>query len=393
MKIALIGYEANIKNRVGSNQYAFELMKALYGLDQKNQYTIYLPTPPLSDLPPARSNWQYKIVGPKKLWNLFGLPLALWQQKPKPDVIFNPGHYCPLFFPAPLVVSIMDLGYLHYPEHFIKKIYWKLKFWTALSIRRATHLLTISQSTKNDIIKYYRVDSNKITVGYPGYDREKFKSPFGPSSGRGQNSKVKIEEVKKKYKIKGDYILSLSTLKPSKNIEGLLEAFKLVVSDQWLVVSKKAPITSHQSPITLVIAGKKGWMFEKIFEKVKELGLKDKVIFTGFIEEKEVPALMAGAKVFVMPSFWEGFGIPVVEAMACGTPVVVSKTGSLPEVIGEGGIVVNPYKPESIADGIKKAIKDGEKFSEQGLKQVQQFNWLNCAEKVIEVLEKVKKNV
>ena len=369
MKIALIGYEANIKNRVGSNQYAFELIKALYELDRKNQYTIYLPTSPLPDLPPSKSNWQYRIVGPRKFWNLFGLPVALFQQKPRPDVVFNPGHYCPLFCPAPLVVSIMDLGYLHYPEHFTKKIYWKLKFWTALSIRRATHLLTISQSTKNDIMKYYRIGSEKITIGYPGYDKKNFQFPI---------SNFQIGKVKEKYKIGGDYVLFLSTLKPSKNIEGLLEAFKR--------------ITSHVSRIALVIAGKKGWLFEKIFEKVKELGLKDKVIFTGFVEEKEVPALMAGAKVFVMPSFWEGFGIPVVEAMACGTPVVVSNVGSLPEVIGEGGIVVNPYKPESIADGIKKAIKDGEKFSEQGLKQVQQFSWLNCAEKVIKVLNDIGKS-
>ncbi|MCJ7829559.1 glycosyltransferase family 4 protein, partial [Patescibacteria group bacterium] len=276
----------------------------------------------------------------------------------------NPGHYCPLFLPAPLVVSIMDLSYLRHPEHFTKKIYWKLKFWTALSIKRAKHLLTISQATKNDIMKYYRIGSEKITIGYPGYDKSKFKV---------QSSKFKVDEVKEKYKITGDYILFLSTLKPSKNIEGLLEAFKRLMS--------------HISRITLVIAGKKGWLFEEIFKKVKELGLEDKVVFTDFVEEEDVPLLMAGAKVFVMPSFWEGFGIPVVEAMACGTPVVVSNVGSLPEVIGEGGIVVNPYKPESIADGIKKAIKDGEKFSEQGLKQVQQFSWLNCAEKVIKVLE------
>jgi len=404
MKIALIGYEANIKNRVGSNQYAFELMKALYELDQKNQYTVFLPTPPLSDLPPSKSNWQYRVVGPRKFWNLFGLPLALWQQKPKPDVVFNPGHYCPLVFPAPLVVSIMDLGYLHYPEHFTKKIYWKLKFWTALSIKRATHLLTISQSTKNDIIKYYRVDSNKITVGYPGYDREKFKSPFGPSSGRGQNSKVKIEEVKKKYKIKGDYILSLSTLKPSKNIEGLLEAFKIVLSEETgdgsqergeknsKLRTQNSCLAGRQVELKLVIAGKKGWLFEKIFEKVKELGLKDKVIFTGFVEEKEVPALMAGAKVFVMPSFWEGFGIPVVEAMACGTPVVVSKTGSLPEIVGQAGVLIDPYNPEDIALGIKKAMEEKNKLTARGLEQSCQFNWLNCAKEVIEVLNDIGKS-
>src|SRR4030042_4403634 len=152
MKIGLIGYEANVPKRVGSNQYAFELMRALYQLDQKNQYTIYLATPPLADLPRERDGWRYKVVGPRRLWNFCGLPLALMKQTPKPDVIFNPDHYTPLFFPAPLVVSIMDLGYLRFPQHYTKSIYWKLRLWTALSIKRAAHLLTISQASKNDII-------------------------------------------------------------------------------------------------------------------------------------------------------------------------------------------------------------------------------------------------
>jgi len=371
MKIALIGYEANIKNRVGSNQYAFELMKAFYELDAKNQYTIYLPTPPLSDLPKVRANWQYKVVGPKKLWNVFGLPLGLSQQKPKPDVIFNPGHYCPLLSPAPLVVSIMDLGYLRFPQHFPKPTYWKLKFWTALSIKKASHLLTISEATKNDIIKYYKIDSGRITVGYPGYDKKNFQFPI---------SKFQIGKAKEKYKVKGDYILFLSTLKPSKNIEALLEAFKR--------------LTSHVSHISLVVAGKKGWMFERIFEKVKDLGLNDKVIFTDFIKEDDIADLMAGAMVFVLPSFWEGFGIPVLEAMAVGTPVVASNVGSLPEIIDEAGILVDPYKPESIAKGIEEALSKSEELVKKGLRQVDKFNWLICAKKVIGILEKeAKKNV
>lgn len=363
MKIALIGYEANIKNRVGSNQYAFELMKALYELDLENQYTIYLPTPPLADLPSARNNWRYKVVGPKKFWNLFGLPLALFQQSPKPDLIFNPGHYCPLVFPAPLVVSIMDLGYLRFPQHFTKKIYWKLKFWTAFSIKRASHLLTISQATKNDIIREYGLKPERITIAYPGYDQSKFKI---------ENRETKIEKIKKKYKIVGRYLLFLSTLKPSKNIEGLLEAFKLL----------------KQKDLSLVIAGKKGWLFEKIFEKVKKLALKDKVVFTNFVEEEDLAFLMAGAEVFVLPSFWEGFGIPVLEAMAVGTPVVASQVGSLPEIVNGAGILVDPYKKESIANGIKEAFNKKEELVKKGLEQVEKFNWSNCAEKVIKVLEK-----
>ncbi len=370
MKIALVGYEANIKNRVGSNQYAFELMKAIYQLDRKNQYLIYLPNSPLPDLPKERDGWHYKVVGPKKLWNLLGLPLALWQQKPKPDVIFNPGHYSPIFLPAPLVVTIMDLGYLRFPQHFPKLTYGKLKFWTGWSIRRAVHLLTISQTTKNDIMNYYKIDSKKITVTYPGYDEKIFKLPI---------NKLQIEKTKEKYGIKGDYILFLSTLKPSKNVEGLIQAFKSITQG----VRCKG--------LRLVVSGKKGWMFEKIFERVKELDLEDKVLFTDFVEEKDVPALMAGAKVFVLPSFWEGFGIPVLEAMAMGTPVVVSKMGSLPEIVGDAGVVIDPYSPESIAQGIEEALRRKEELTKKGLKQICQFNWLNCAQKTLEVLKNVQR--
>lgn len=379
MRIALIGYEANIKNRVGSNQYAFELIKAIYQIDKKNQYTVYLPSPPLPDLPKERKNWHYQVVSPRKLWNIFGLPRALYQQKF--DIVFNPGHYSPLFFPAPLVVAIMDLGYLHFPEQFTKPIYLKLKFWTGLSIRRAKHILAISESTKNDIIKYYQVNPDKVSVTYLGYDREKFSDRQPVTS---------IQRVKKKYGIKGDYVLFLGTLKPNKNIEGLLEAFKLVISNQWLVVRKKKPVTSHQSPTTLVIAGRKGWLFNSIFAKVKELGLKERVVFTGFVDEDDTPALMKGAKVFVMPSFWEGFGIPVVEAMACGTPAVVSNAGSLPEIVGGAGVVVNPYQPKEIARGIEEAIGKRDDLIKKGLKQAQKFSWQECAKKTIKVLESIK---
>jgi len=386
MLIGFVGYEANIKNRVGSNQYAFELMKALYQRDRKNDYLIYLPSPPLPDLPKERKGWRYRVIGPPRLWNIFGLPRALRQERPKPAVVFNPGHYLPLFLSLPFVISIMDLGHFRFPQELTRPILLKLKFWTSFSIKRATHIFAISESTKNDIIRYYGVNRDKVTITYLGYDGKRFNPPAG-----GQLSEIKIDKVKKKYGIKDDYILFLSTLKPRKNIEGLLEAFKLVISDQRSVIRKKSPVTNHQSPITLVIAGKKGWLYQSIFEKVKELGLEERVVFTGFVDEEDVPALMVGAKVFTLPSFWEGFGIPAVNAMACGVPVVVSNAGSLPEVVGEAGVVVNPYQPEDIARGIKEAIDNRDELVEKGLEQAKKFSWEKCAEQTLKVLEKVGK--
>jgi glycosyltransferase involved in cell wall biosynthesis len=171
--------------------------------------------------------------------------------------------------------------------------------------------------------------------------------------------------------------LFLGTLKPSKNIEGLIEAFSII---------------NHQSSIILVVAGKKGWLYESVFEKVEKLGLKNKVIFTDFIPEDEVSTLIQGATLFVMPSFWEGFGMPALEAMAMGTPVVVSNVASLPEVVGEAGILVDPYDTQKMAEAIKNVLESKSlynKLREKGLKRARKFTWQRCAKKSLEVLENV----
>ncbi|MDP3888736.1 MAG: glycosyltransferase family 1 protein, partial [bacterium] len=227
------------------------------------------------------------------------------------------------------------------------------------------HIFAISNKTKNDIIETYKVASNRITVTYPGYDKDRFNQKI--------SSKEK-ERVRGKYQISGEYILFLSTLKPSKNIEGLVQAFSLL-KDQSL---------------KLVIGGKKGWLFDSIFKRVKELGLTEKVVITDFVPDEDVPGLMAGASVFCLPSFWEGFGIPVVEAMACGVPVVVSNRGSLPEVVGEGGVVIDSSQPKSIAQGIEKALKEKEEFIKKGFEQVKKFSWEDCALETLKVLENIK---
>jgi len=237
VKIALIGYEANIKNRVGSNQYAFELLWALWKADKKNEYVIFLPDFPCGDLPPSRKNWHYRVVDPKKLWNFFGLPWALKKEKPSPEVVFVPGHYAPPFVGLPLVITVMDLGYLRFPQHFTKPIYLKLKYWTAFSLKKAAKILAISQATKKDIVRFYKISPQKIVVA-PAATREK----------EVKIKKEEIEAVKKKYKIDKNYVLFLGTLKPSKNIEGLIKAFYLVISEQGSVIGGQRLGVSDQRP-------------------------------------------------------------------------------------------------------------------------------------------------
>lgn len=370
MIIGIDGNEANsvrpdIKARVGVNQYAYGLLRALYETDKENTYQIWLEALPLPDLPAERENWKYVVTGPARFWTQWKLPLELFKTDSKPDVFFSPSHYAPRFSPVPTVVSIMDLGFFRFPEQFKKKDLWQLKSWTAYSVKKASQVITISKSTKKDVVSYYGVDPSKVTVTYPGYNKEKFNS---------QIPKGRIDKVKKKYEIKKDYLLFLSVLKPSKNVEGLVEAFAQV----------------KDNDLQLVIAGSKGWLYETIFQKVKSLKLTNRVIFTDFVPDEDVPPLMAGAKAFVLPSYWEGFGIPVVEAMACGTPVVVSNVASLPEIVEDAGILVDPSDPSSIAEGIKRVVTLSEneynKLVDKSYRQAQKFGWDKTAQKTLMAL-------
>ncbi|PIU03647.1 glycosyltransferase family 1 protein [Candidatus Shapirobacteria bacterium CG08_land_8_20_14_0_20_39_18] len=352
LTIGINANEANlVTNRVGSNQFAFGLLKALAQIKTKHQFVIYLSTPPLEDLPKTSANWTYRVIPLPKFWTQWRLPLDLYFHQPRPDLIFSLGHYGPRFSPVPSLVTIMDLGFLKFPNQFTKKDFYQLKSWTEYSVKQATAVFAISETTKQDIINTYKIRPGKITVIYPGYDKEIFFPKQEPSA--------------------QPYLLFLGSLRPSKNLERLIEAFNLL----------------EDKKIQLVLAGKKGWLYESIFQKVKELKLENRVTFTDFVPEKEIPTLMRQAEVFVFPSLYEGFGIPVVEAMACGTPVLVSNAGSLPEVIGNAGVIVNPYKVEEIAKGIKLAIKNQDNLKVKGLVQAKKYDWEKSAQKVMEILE------
>ncbi|OGM24891.1 hypothetical protein A3D00_05045 [Candidatus Woesebacteria bacterium RIFCSPHIGHO2_02_FULL_38_9] len=373
--IGIDGNEANIERRVGVNQYAYELLKSIHRLQDewKNKYRIvvYLKSIPLADMPKETENFEYKVLSGRGLWIITKLMPNLFFDSPKPDIFFTPSHYLPPFAPIPMVCSIMDLGYLKFSEHFKKYDFWQLKFWTARSISISKNIITISGSTAKDIVRHYPFSSNKIVTVPLGYDKERFNCNISPHD---------VRRVKKRYGINKNYILFLSTLKPSKNIEGLLEAFSLIYNLQFTIYND----------IELVIAGKKGWLYDSIFQKAKDLKLTKRVIFTDFVPEEDKPALIKGARVFVLPSFWEGFGIDVLSAMACGVPVVVSNVASLPEVVGDDGMLIDPSKPASIATAIKKILSmdknEYNKFVEAGLVQTAKFSWEKTAQKTLEVL-------
>ena len=376
--IGIDGNEANIEKRVGVNVYAFELLRAIWQLQKRgvvnHKLIVFLKRPPLSDMPKEMQNFRYKIIRGGGAWILTKLMPHLWKNQEKLDVIFSPSHYVPPICPQPRVCSIMDLGYLKSSTQFRKYDYWQLKYWSAISIFLSKVVFAISENTKKEIVRQYPFASKKVVVTPLAYDQNLF------------NLKVPKEDtmrVKDKYTIVSDYILFLSTLKPSKNIEGLIQAFAMLKAKGQML-----------NGIKLVIAGKKGWLYDSIFRKVKKLNLEDKIIFTDYVSEEDKPALIAGAKVFCLPSFHEGFGLDVLNAMACGVPVVISDKGSLPEVVGGAGIYVDPNSSKSIADGIRKVLSmdnvEYNKLVARGLDQVKKFSWEKTALKTLEALESIK---
>ena len=347
MLIGIDANEANVTNRVGSNEFAYQILSQLYWQDKTNQYLIYLKNKPLADLPPAKFNWRYRILTPKFLWTQWRLPLSLFFNQPKPYVFLTLGHYAPRFSPMPTMICIMDLAFLKFPQTFRHSDLWQLKLWTAYSIKQASHIFAISQATKNDIINSYGVAADKISVTYPGID------PL---------------PVKGKSPIKGQYLLYVGTLQPRKNLDALIEAF--------------ASITPLRCD--LVIAGKLGW-------KYKQRPVPN-VKYLGYVPNEKLGALIKSAIGLVLPSLYEGFGIPVVQAMALGTPVLVSRNSSLPEIVGECGLYIEPpFGAPAIRDGLVKllSLTPGQKqrLLQKAQQRSKQFSWENAAKTILTTIQ------
>jgi len=376
MLIGIDGNEANIKNRVGVGQYAFNLLKNLYLLDKKNQYIIYLKNPPLDDFPKENKNWHYKIFGPQKLWTKFALPFCLLTQSEKLNLFYSPSHYSPLISFCPTIPTIHDLGYLQFQSQFTKKDLYQLTNWTKQSIKKAAHIVTVSNFSKIEIKKTYNIDPQKITIAYNGVE---------------QPLKVDIEKEKKvlkNYNLQSKkYYLYLGTLKPNKNIPFLIRSFS-----QFIKKSKDLNIKTSN---ILVIAGKKGWLFDEIFTTVKKEGIESNIIFTDFIDESQKWTLYKNASALIMPSLYEGFGIPVIEAMKSKTPVISSNISPLKEVLKNNAFYFNPNNEKELVNEMIKFEKSSSLEIQKTIKSAKiradYFSWINTAKSVISVFEKFNK--
>jgi len=302
------------------------------------------------------------------VWDQFTFPKKA--KATNADILHQPCFSAPLNYKKPIVVTIHDIISLLFPETipFASRMFYSK--WMPFSYRKAKKIITISESTKRDIIRVLGIDEKKITVIPLAYDK-KFETKI---------SKEKIDQVKAKYGLSKEYLLHIGTLEPRKNLDFLIDVFADVIEED------------QNSNLGLVITGKKGWYYEGLFKKVKSLSLEKRVIFTGYIDEKDKAAIYQGAKIFTFPSVYEGFGLPPLEAMASGIPVISSDTSSMPEVIGEAGILLSPHDRSGWVKAIRE-LKTNEnlykKLVEKNKEQVKKFDWDITAQKTIEVYRQV----
>jgi len=368
----LIGIDASRAaraERTGTEAYSLHLIRTLLSAAPQHRFRLYTDRalPRELDAP----NIEPRVMPFPRLWTHVRLSTEMLVHPP--DVLFVPAHVVPLIHPR-TVVTIHDLGYFHFPQAHppLARLYLDLS--TRWNARVAAHVIADSQATKDDLMRHHGTSPDKITVAYPGRD-ENLRRVDDPSA---------IGAVKCRHNITGDYLLYIGTLQPRKNLTRLIQAFSNLKS-----LSDLRP-PAFASDLRLVFAGGKGWLYDDIFAEVTRLGLESQVLFPGRVAEEDKAALLSGAKALVFPSLYEGFGLPVIEAMQCGTPVICSNTSSLPEVAGDAALLVDPLDVDALAQAMARLLDDADlrgTLIERGYAQAQKFSWAACAARVLAVFE------
>ncbi len=363
MKIAIDGNEANVENLVGVSVYTVKLLSYFQKkATSEVEFVIYLRKDPLHHLPKETEHFKYEVIPGPFLWSRIFLPLHL-MTKGDFDVFFAPAHYSPHGLQKPLVVTIHDLSYFYYPNEFLKKDLYKLQDWTAQSLEKAQAVIAVSKTTKKDILHYYKTPDSKISVVYNGFEKPEKKSADAEVLGR-----LSLEKKK--------YFLYVGTIQPRKNITTLIKAFQ------------KLKVTYPE--YKLVIVGKKGWLYDDILKQVGDTD-KDSILFTDYLPDNDVVQLYKHAQCFVQPSFYEGFGIPILEAMSYDCPVIASLNASLPEVGGDACLYFDPDVEKELVEKMELIITQPQIRKElvaKGKKRITAFSWEQCAEQTLEILKK-----
>lgn len=345
----LLSGEAGYR-RAGIHHYIAQVLSHL-PQDKSADYTISTryseDLPKRDDFRLQGSRWPTERRSVRILWEQLVWP---WQSR-KLDLMHSMAFVTPFVAPCPTVVTVYDLSFLHFPERFPALQRWYLTSQTKRSCRAAKRVITISESSRQDVHTFFDVPLSQIDVVYPGVNGRY--RPLSPEQ---------ITSFRQKNNLPERFILHVGTLQPRKNIPTLLEALA----------------TLDDKDIHLVLAGGKGWFYDEIFVQIEALGLVDRVIFPGYVADEDLPLWYNAATLFAFPSVYEGFGMPVVEAMACGTPVVASDASSIPEAVGDAGLLFNPQDAGELAERMASVLNDSTMSATmrtKGLKHAKQFSW------------------
>ena len=368
MKVGIEAFALGAKAG-GMETYVRNLVRSLATIDPEGDYTL-LVRPLLSQDPPiaGAEHMRHIVVGsPNRFLRLpFAASLALLREQI--DIV-HVQIAAPLLFGARIVVTLHDISYERYPQFFTPEIVQKLRVTVPLTLRRAAAVVTDAEFTRQDIVRRYCVPPEKVVVAPLAAD-----PIFRPL-----HDTARLAEVRARYGTGEHFILCVGTLEPRKNLKTVIEAY---------VRLRRADATRHR----LVLVGQQGWLYDDIFAAARASGYEEDLVFTGYVPDQDLVALFSAADLFVYPSIFEGFGLPVVEALACGTPVVTSNTSSLPEVVGDAALMVDPLDVEELARVTATVLTDAgirAWLSARGPQQAATFSWERTARIVLRVYQDV----
>ena len=369
MLIGLDASRANRQERSGVEWYAYHLIRNLYKLDFKNQYYLYTNSKLEAELAPPQVNFKEKIIRWPigKFWTLGGLTFEMF--KKRPDLLFIPSHTFPFRGGKKNVITWHDMGHVRYPETYTKWELTSLKSGFKRALRLADSIITISNYTKEEILRNFSLDPNKIKVVYLGcnHNRWRLEKP------------ERVKEFLINQNLTLPYFVYLGRLTLRKNIIGLIKSYN--------IFRKK-----YNVPHNLILAGGESILQNEIDEEIQNSPFRNEIKKTGWLPPKELPILLNGSRAIISPSFYEGFGLPIIEAMACGCPVIASTSGSLPEIVQDAGLLADAHDYEGFANHMIKVIEDKElrqNLINNGLKRSKDFTWEKCARETLDILNSI----
>jgi glycosyltransferase involved in cell wall biosynthesis len=353
----------------GVHQYIYHLLRHLGDADGgEMRFTALLGEGALPSgvtLPALRSAWPTGRASVRVLWEQVAQPAAL--RRIGADLVHGPAFVGPLLSPCPTVVTIHDLSFIRFPVLFRPANRLYLTVLTRLSARRARRLIAVSAHAAAESVRWLGVPKERVDVVYHGVE-----SAFRPLSGE------VVAAFRQRRGLPERFVLFVGTLEPRKNLVRLVDAFA----------------RTRDSAVKLILAGGRGWLYDDLFAQVEALGIDDRVIFPGYVPSEDLPFWYNAATVMAYPSLYEGFGLPVIEAQACGTPVLTSNVSSLPEAAGDAAVQADPYDVEALAAGLDWLLSDGDlrrELRERGLVHAARFRWDHTAQETARVYRQASK--